>query len=132
MGGLKVATAMFRAEAVCDFSKPPQGMSVSRRRSPGVSVQSCEFAKDVAQLPTEFNSSRLLRLTKRVEEQIPVFPIISPVCQDDLCNNDGTVKEDNQSMGAVGFDRNARHVHQAESRILLSEVEVLHFDLDPR
>ncbi len=132
MDGLKIATAMFRAESVGDFSKPPQGVRVSRRGSSIVAVQSCEFAKDVTQLPTEFSSPRLLRLPKRVQEEVAVIPIICPICHDDLSSNDGAAKINNQSMGAVGLDRQPHHVLQAKSRVLFSEEVVLHFDLDPR
>ena len=132
MGGLKIATAVFRAEAVRNLSKPPQGVRVSRRGPACVSVQSCELAKDVTQLPAEFRRSRLLRPAKRVEEKIAVFPIINPVCHDDLCSNDGTAKIDNQGMTTVGLTREARHFLQAETRVLLSEIDILHFDLDPR
>jgi len=132
MGGLKIPAAVFRGEAVRNLSEPPQGVCVSRRGPACIGVQPCEFAKDVTQLPTEFSRTRLLRLAKRVEEKIAVFPIINPVCHDDLCRNDGATKIDNQSMGVVGPEREARQLPQAESRILLSEKEVLHFDLDPR
>ena len=132
MDGLKIETTVFRAESVRDLAKPPQGMRVSRRRPPRIRVQSSELAEDVTQLPTEFRGPRFLRPTKRVEEKIPVFPIISPVCQDDLCCNEGTAKVDNKSMSTVSLEREARHLLEGESRILLSEEDVLHFDLDPR
>ena len=132
MGGLKIAATVFRVEAVRNLSKSPQSVRVARGGPACVTVQSCELAKNVTQLPAEFRGSRLLRPAKRVEEKVAVFPIINPVCHDDLCSNEGTVKIDNQSMTTVGLAREARYILQAESRILLSEKDTLHFDLDPR
>src|SRR5258705_11541205 len=124
MGGLKIETAVLGAESVRDLSKSPQGMRKPRRRSPCVSVQSSDLSEDVTQLPTEFSSTRLFRLAKRVEEKVAVFPIINPVCHDDLCCNEGTTKIDNESMSTVGVEREARQLLQTESRILLSEEDV--------
>ena len=132
MGGLKIAAAVIRTQLVCDLSKPPEGVRVSRRRPPSVSVQSSEFAKGVTQLPTEFSGSRPFRPFERVEEKVTVFPVISPVRHDDLCSNEGAAKIDNQSVSPFGLEHKTQHLAQAESRVLLSEIDVLHFDLNPR
>ena len=132
MDGLKIAAAVIRTELVCDLSKPPEGMSVSRRRPACVSAQSREFAKGVTQLPAEFSGSRSLRPFERGDEKITVFPVINPACHDDLCSNEGAAKIDNQSVSPFGLENKTQHLPQAESRVLLSEKDILHFDLNPR